>query len=392
MINDIKQNKYKFQKSLKEINDYELSLISNYKTESGKNGLLFQVYCSNKYNIPMYKYSTPELIGLHHGDVGIDLLDIENKITGQCKCVANQLSFNKASSYIKCVEFINSQFQGWKHYLYTLDVTKIEGPTMKALNDNNIIIVREPFETKYSLKVKEENDRINNIIQSKLQSIFIFKENGIYVTPKNIRLFSSEHDVKISYIENILYAQGFKSSHEHTDTKYGFGGCWFKENEEIISNKSLFEKELIKIIKPYGIFDKIDKKELQKLCEKIKTIPSASIVCKTLRNLNFMPAYEHTRNIKAWLRYNNHYTELNEYIQKHINDYVKVSVEKNINYIIPNEIKDYCVNNNLIYDSVVVIKRIKELGFIINPSLWLNGRKVYAYVKKIVNYNERKNV
>ena len=57
VINDIMQNKKPITKTLKELNEKDATVAESYSNENAKNGLKFEVYISNKYNLNRFKYS-----------------------------------------------------------------------------------------------------------------------------------------------------------------------------------------------------------------------------------------------------------------------------------------------------------------------------------------------
>lgn len=80
-------------------------LLSSKRIKRNYKPSLFEIYCAKHYNIPLFKYSLTESVGLYKQDRGCDLFDIGNKITAQCKYyTATSLSSHCLSKYFEFVD------------------------------------------------------------------------------------------------------------------------------------------------------------------------------------------------------------------------------------------------------------------------------------------------
>lgn len=83
---------------------------------------MFEIYCSMKSGIKLFKYELTEKLSLTKQDKGLDLLDINHKTMGQCKCYyKSSLSIYPLINFIKYCE----AYPKWKHILYILSSTQI---------------------------------------------------------------------------------------------------------------------------------------------------------------------------------------------------------------------------------------------------------------------------
>ena len=119
-------------------------------------GFMFEFFCSQKYNIPSFKYTKTEKLGLTKIDKGIDLLDLDNKIVAQCKYYENTiLDTNKLNNYISfCKEFVD-----YKRLLFVNESIKIN-----VINDNyfDIIKVSENEFNEWIRRYYNNSDKTNS--------------------------------------------------------------------------------------------------------------------------------------------------------------------------------------------------------------------------------------
>jgi hypothetical protein len=73
---------------------------------------LFEIYCSQKYKIPPFRFTLTESIGLTKQDKGCDLFDINEKVTGQCKyfisSTLNERYLCKYFEFVDAMEYDNN--------------------------------------------------------------------------------------------------------------------------------------------------------------------------------------------------------------------------------------------------------------------------------------------
>lgn len=114
-INDLQTYNYTYKYNAKNELDKYLTTHKIDIKDSKTLGILFEFYCSMKYNIPLYKYNKVESLSLTKIDKGIDLIDIEHQVVGQCKYyTSSTLDYFRLKSYIEfCKEFYE-----WEHYLF----------------------------------------------------------------------------------------------------------------------------------------------------------------------------------------------------------------------------------------------------------------------------------
>ena len=96
---------------------------------------MFEIYCSMKYGIKLFKYELTEKLSLTKQDKGLDLLDINHKTMGQCKCYCkSSLPLHPLNNFIKYCE----AYPKWTHNLYILSSTTITSE-VKEVNKYEII-------------------------------------------------------------------------------------------------------------------------------------------------------------------------------------------------------------------------------------------------------------
>ena len=114
-IYDVQQNKVDIKYDIN-------SIIKHYlKTEPKRDrkffGTMFEFYCSITYEIPIYKYSKSEQLSLPKMDKGLDLLDVDNKILGQCKLYqGTKLENNRIETFVDFCEC--PDFDDWEKLLF----------------------------------------------------------------------------------------------------------------------------------------------------------------------------------------------------------------------------------------------------------------------------------
>lgn len=167
-IEDLQNHCFNYEYNVdKAINKY----LSSHRVANNQFiGNMFEFYCSKRFNIPVYRFGKTEDISLTKIDHGIDLLDVDNKIFGQCKYyIKNHLT----SSMLK--EFINfcecEDFKNWKKILYVNEGIAISNKVQHMNGFEIIYIKQSDFEEflhqyEYKEEVKKETQKPQIVIES----------------------------------------------------------------------------------------------------------------------------------------------------------------------------------------------------------------------------------
>lgn len=85
-------------------------LKSSFKVKNEKlKAKMFEIFCSIKFEIPLYKHDKTEAFGLTKIDKGIDLFDIKNGVFGQCKYYSSiRLTRSKIETFIRFCETLDT--------------------------------------------------------------------------------------------------------------------------------------------------------------------------------------------------------------------------------------------------------------------------------------------
>lgn len=133
-IYDVQQNKVDIKYDIN-------SIIKHYlKSEPKRDwkffGTMFEFYCSRTYEIPIYKYSKSEQLSLPKMDKGLDLLDVDNKILGQCKLYqGTKLENNRIETFVDFCEC--HDFHDWKKILFVSSSAEL---SPSIINNKSFII------------------------------------------------------------------------------------------------------------------------------------------------------------------------------------------------------------------------------------------------------------
>ena len=150
----IKENTLDLKRKLPEITKTLLENIRNIKYEVTRNASCFEIWCALKYNMAPFKLSGANSLGLSHKDIGVDLFDIENKISGQCKMYTRSLDTRPLqTTYVAVCQWLNSQDTEWKHKLFVLPSTYIQPAVVKICEENKIEIIHTDYNDKEQYKL-----------------------------------------------------------------------------------------------------------------------------------------------------------------------------------------------------------------------------------------------
>lgn len=381
-LTSMANNTFTITKSISELNDIELVRIEAYETNKERAiGLKFELHCSTTHNIPLFKFSSPEQIGLRRRDVGIDLLDIPNKISAQCKCYSKPIPSRALSTYIKCVEHIDKNYTGWKHYLYVLEETTISKVVAKLLDSHHITVIREKYETDYSKIVKETDERHAEFIESTLPTIYKQIGNITYVQTTDLIELCKKECIKYRVISAYLYSHGFESKFI---TNKELSGCFYcKESDEIKIAKQNIKDSLLSLIEPVGLCDCIRTEVLTKFCKEKEIAPRSDIVKNTLKNLGFVHRVIGGCNRTAYLRENEECMKTyNSFLQNEFHNFIHTTDDNSYQYILSCEVKEYCEKNKIPFETMKLTAHYRSLGFELSHKQ-LSTKNTWYWVKPI---------
>ena len=125
--------------------DYDLlinRILSSKRIRRYYKPYLFEIYCSQQFNIPLFKFTLTESLGLYKQDRGCDLFDINNKVTGQCKYfIKSTLNERYLNKYF---EFVDAMSYDDNYLFVNEDVTFapsliLYDENLEQINDNSTI-------------------------------------------------------------------------------------------------------------------------------------------------------------------------------------------------------------------------------------------------------------
>ena len=125
--------------------DYDLlinRILSSKRVKRNYKPYLFEIYCSQQFNIPLFKFTLTESLGLYKHDRGCDLFDITNKITGQCKYfIKSSLNERYLNKYF---EFVDAMSYDDNYLFVNKDITFASSlflydENLEQINDNSTI-------------------------------------------------------------------------------------------------------------------------------------------------------------------------------------------------------------------------------------------------------------
>lgn len=119
---------------------------------------MFEIFCSQKYGVPVYKYTPCERLGLTKRDKGVDLLDVDNKIIGQCKYyIKSTLEITSLYSFLNfCTEY-----NDYEHKLYVSSRTKMSDAVLSLEETGEIeitIVDEDEFNQWYDENTSEMDE------------------------------------------------------------------------------------------------------------------------------------------------------------------------------------------------------------------------------------------
>lgn len=125
--------------------DYDLlinRILSSKRVKRNYKPNLFEIYCSQQFNIPLFKFALTESVGLYKHDRGCDLFDINNKVTGQCKYfIKSSLNERYLNKYF---EFVDAMSYDDNYLFVNEDITFapsliLYNENLEQINDNSTI-------------------------------------------------------------------------------------------------------------------------------------------------------------------------------------------------------------------------------------------------------------
>ena len=119
----------------KEITSY---LSKNFNNRNKFIGTLFELYCSKKYGVPLFKYNKTELFSLSKHDTGVDLMSIDKSTIIQCKCYNTKLDYKHIQTFIDFCK----RFSDWTRILVVSSSTELDANIIKA-EQNHIFEIRK---------------------------------------------------------------------------------------------------------------------------------------------------------------------------------------------------------------------------------------------------------
>lgn len=101
---------------------------------------MFEIYCSIKSGIKLFKYETGERLSLKKNDNGLDLLDIDNEIMGQCKYYVGDTAvcIGKTKQFLQFCK----DYPEYKHKLFISTLSKIN-KNVEEIPDVEIIRIND---------------------------------------------------------------------------------------------------------------------------------------------------------------------------------------------------------------------------------------------------------
>lgn len=350
---------------LKELNERDLAEAKKYNHPNTKNGLEFEIYCSDKYNIPRYCYSNPESLGMKHNDTGLDLLDIHNKITGQCKCYNNILARNALNTFFRWVDYIDEHYEGWQHKLFLLKTTKIPKALIPEIEKRDIQIIHEDYETEQMKIVNEEHNKLNERIKTLIDENVKSKDNVVYyITSEKLTKLSKQQQINIQLLTHELRSRGYESK------SYENKRSWVKEPESVKNELSNIKQRLESIIKHKSYYDVISREDLDDLCKELHISIRNVDMMNALYEMNF--EYKR-RNMLQWARINKTLlVQYHDFITNHLKDFIHVSADNGYEYIMLDDVKEYCKQNGIPF------ARDETIEYITNELHFVNHTRCYT--------------
>lgn len=170
--------------------DYDLlinRILSSKRVKRNYKPYLFEIYCSQQFNIPLFKFTLTESLGLYKQDRGCDLFDINNKVTGQCKYFINSTLNERYLN--KYFEFVDAMYY-----------------------DDNYLFVNDDIKFAKSLILYDENlEQINdNSTIDKTKDIYIKTTENNYITIKFVNVDKFEEfvtELEYKYDEHVSYEE-----------------------------------------------------------------------------------------------------------------------------------------------------------------------------------------
>lgn len=368
VIIDIRDQKQVCNRSFKELNERDLKEVQTYTNTNVRNGLEFEIYCSNTFNIPRCKYGNPESIGLPRQDIGIDLFDFDNKISGQCKCYIGRIANNCLDTYFKCIDHINDNYQGWTHKLFILTTTKIPKTIRPEIERRNIEVVRVDFENelmknerKLLESIKDEDMKtIKDVVDTAISILSKQRDETSYIIASDLVQLCKQREVSHNKVTMELRQRGYKpNGFIDKETR-----AWIKESANIQTARSTMKDDILKLIKPIRIYDTINQEDLKQYCKERSISTKDKQLLDSLNELGFKSSCNsNVGSHLGWTRLNPQLnSQLNNFLQNEIQQFIHTSERENYEYISLDEIKKYCSTHpDKPFDRDLILEYIKSV-------------------------------
>lgn len=163
-------------------------LDKQYKNRNKLIGTLFELFCSKKYSIPLFKFNKTEIFSLSKNDTGVDLMNIDKSTIIQCKCYNSLLEYKRLQTFIDFCK----RFNDWNRILMINSNTKIDANVVRAEQNQifKIVIVDndEFVEFCCSFGIDLEEKPMNDI-EEEIEEIPIPNESQIDESKHSIEVF-----------------------------------------------------------------------------------------------------------------------------------------------------------------------------------------------------------
>lgn len=208
-IKDIQEFKFPKISSEKKIE----RCLKKRKTDTNiRRAKMFEVYCSIKYDIDMFCDGLGQKLSLTKQDRGLDLLDTEKRIMGQCKCYMSPKTYVSMESIHMFIEYC-TDFPEYRHNLYVNSKANITQDVLECNDFDLILVDQDEFmewyfdKTKFTTKITALKNMISDINENEYlkaeewlknelkEKPFIYREDAIDYINSNFDMFISDKHV-----------------------------------------------------------------------------------------------------------------------------------------------------------------------------------------------------
>lgn len=125
--------------------------IKKYRNPENK-GKLYEYQCAKHFNVILWKNVSEVYLktyNLNKKDVGVDLIDVKNKILYQCKNYNTRLNMSKLATFERTFKLFKSKDEEWKQILIVNDINKLSSDVINNYKNN---IVEIPYDKNFNLE------------------------------------------------------------------------------------------------------------------------------------------------------------------------------------------------------------------------------------------------